>query len=240
MNRTPEGVPPRPACVGMAGNPGRWMEWSRGPESRGRTVRDHTIESDFGGIRMEQGKAPIEVTLLGGSAGPASGEGDFFAMVEAGLTGMLEVCWAQAGMVRLFEGWPGEEFERVRFRRWETGDSEAVRRDASALVQQVRIDGKAVVESPSVSLLDETRDDLEAGESLQARPKAALCVPIRVRGTIRGVVYLEREGAGFTNEALSVLRWFAQLIEVELGRRRHPWRWKTLNVSHHLRSTVVA
>ena len=188
---------------------------------------------------MAQGTAPIEVTLLGGSRGPASGEGDFFAMLEAGLAGMLEVCWARAGMVRLFEGWPGEEFERVRFRRRDGGDRESVRRAAAALVQQVRIDGKAVIENPDRAL-DETRDELTDSAEPWARPKAALCVPIRVRGTIRGVVYLERNGQGFTHEALSVLRWFAQLIEVELGRRRHPWRWKTLDVSRHLRSSVVA
>ena len=186
---------------------------------------------------MTQGTdSAIEVTLLGGTAGPGRGEGDFFSMLEAALDGILEACEAERGMVHFFED---VDLDQHRLIRTRPGVASSGLGEASVLVQQAKISCKPVFEEPAKAVsLGEPANDTEANKALG---RAALCVPIRQRGGALGAVYLERLGEAFNPETLSVVAWFAQMIETELRRRRQPrWRWRTVDVSRQLAECVVA
>ena len=102
---------------------------------------------------------------------------------------------------------------------------------AEVLIRQVRMTGKAVFEDPSAV-------DAEAGPA--AVGQAAVGVPIRRHGRVVGVVYVERTAPTFPRQILSVLAWFAQMLEVEMPDPARRFRWRTVDIGDQRQHLGVA
>jgi len=172
----------------------------------------------------------IEVTLLGGTARPEEGEGDFFSMAAAALEGILEVCSAERGLVRIPDAaGDGERF--ITRDRFGASPPLASFAPGEVLMRQVRIEGKPGFECPETS-------ETTTGAEGRLRSRAAVSVPICRHGRVIGLVYVERRRAAFPRQTLSVLAWFAQMLEAESHRQRR-WRWRTVDVRRQLSGSVA-
>lgn len=162
---------------------------------------------------------PVHVTLITAGGLPA-GEGDFLAMVTAAFDGMIDLCGAQRGLLRLLDKEGGSRFEVARSHRREWLSPKQFEAVEPVLESALRRPGPLF------------EDDFVDGDQAL---RSALIVPMMNGGNFCGVVYLDRRGvgSGFPRQYLWPLEWFGQMMAVECSNDlRRTWRWRCIDVSH--------
>lgn len=171
--------------------------------------------------KFSNGPDPVQVTLIT-AGGLPQGEGDFRAMVTVAFDGMIDLCGAQRGLLRLLDAEGTPRFELARS-HWRAG-----------LPPEQFVPVESVIASAlglPRPLFEE--DFVDSGGAL----RSAMAVPLNCDETLKGVVYLDRRGAGsgFPRHSLWPLEWFAQMVSVECSNDlQRTWQWRCINVSHRV------